>query len=83
MEGEGKHVGTRMGERAVWLGQGVGVGRASHTAHIGGAGTAREGGREEEGQRDASGRQLPRELGHTQLATCPAQEAARRPRRRR
>ena len=72
-----------MGERAVWLGQGVDAGRASCAAHIGGASMAREGGKKEEGQRDASGRQLPRELGHTQLATCPAQEAARRPRRRR
>ena len=70
------------GERAVWLGQGMDAGRALRAAHIGGAGTAREGGREEEGQRDASRRQLPRELGHTQQATCPAQEAASTPRRR-
>ena len=47
-----------MDKRAVWLGQGMDAGRASRAAHIGGAGTAREGGREEEGQRDASGRQL-------------------------
>ena len=50
----------------------AGRGRASRAAHIGGAGMARVGGREEEGQRDASRRQLPCELGHTQLATCPS-----------
>ena len=44
-----------MCERAVWLEQGVDAGHASRASHIGGAGTAREGGREEEGQRDASG----------------------------